>query len=218
MLTEIAKAELAENSVLSLIEIDALLAVASESTYRRGERIIEKNADDRDLYLILDGRVRAFSTSVDGRELTLGYQSNGAFFGEMALLSGHARSASVEAAARTQLAKIGVAAYEVAALAQPTIRLKLMNSLIHRVGELTDRVESQAFLNVYGRIRALLLRDAKPADDHHSSPKMTQQSIANHVGASREMVSKVMTQLRQGGYIEVGPDAIKICKSLPAGW
>ncbi len=211
-------AALVSDSAFSQDELEALLTVARDCRYKRGENIIEKNALDTDLYLILEGRVRAYCANDDGRELTLGYQSTGAFFGEMALLSGLPRSASVEAAEATRLARIDASGFEATASAHPNIRRILMNGLIDRVGELTNRVESQAFLNVYGRIRALLLRDAQPIEDYQSSPKMTQQSIANEVGASREMVSKVMTQLRQGGYIEVSTDSIKICKSLPAGW
>lgn len=218
MLSDSEIVELTDKSIFDRVEIEALLEHAKFVSYARGECIIEKNALDNDLYLIIDGRVRAYSVSSEGRELTFGYQSAGSFFGEMALLSGHPRSASVEADEPAQLACISAEGFELAAAAQPNIRRQLMTGLIERVGELTDRVESQAFLNVYGRIRVLLLCDTEASNEPQIRPKMTQQSIANHVGASREMVSKIMKQLRQGGYIEVGRDSITINKNLPVGW
>jgi CRP/FNR family cyclic AMP-dependent transcriptional regulator len=92
----------------------------------------------------------------------------------------------------------------------------LMVELVGRIRELTGNVKDMALLDVYGRVAHTLERLCSASVD--KSPKLTHQDIANMVGASREMVSRVMKELVVGGYIEVQQKHIRILRSFPKNW
>ncbi|MDE2048988.1 MAG: helix-turn-helix domain-containing protein, partial [Betaproteobacteria bacterium] len=91
--------------------------------------------------------------------------------------------------------------------------------LILRVRALTDNVKSLALEDVYGRVAALLRRLSVPEGEHRVVPdRLTQQDIAEHVGASREMISRIFKDLVKGGYVRIDAGRIVLLKALPAAW
>jgi CRP/FNR family cyclic AMP-dependent transcriptional regulator len=97
--------------------------------------------------------------------------------------------------------------------------LHLIERLIHRVRVTTGNLKSLALSDVYGRMVRLLNTLAQEVDGKHVVPeKLTQQDIADRVGASRDMIGKLMKDLVAGGYLSVEDRTIRILKKLPTGW
>jgi len=101
----------------------------------------------------------------------------------------------------------------------PEFSLHLICKLIRRVRALTNNVKSLALMDVYGRVARMLLELAKERDGALViEGRPTQQEMASRVGASREMVNRILKDLSEGGYITVGRDRITIARTLPHAW
>lgn len=178
--------------------------------------LFSKGDESDSFYIIMTGYVQAVINSDQGREIVLNQFGPGEFFGEFALLDGQPRSATVITRESTELIIIRRDEFHKMVLSEPDVALKLMKILLKKLRLATEKIESLTFLNVYGRITQLLLNLASPDDGFQViAKKLTHQQIANMVGASREMVSKIMKQLEIGGYIVNEKKCLKIKKSFP---
>jgi CRP/FNR family cyclic AMP-dependent transcriptional regulator len=179
--------------------------------------VTEEDRSDA-LYIILSGRVKAFGSSVDGREVVYSVLGAGEYFGEMTL-DGGPRSASVMTLEPTTCAIVPGADVRDFLANHPDFALHLVKKLIKLARASTQHVKSLALEDVYGRIARLLRTLAK--DDGQGvklvPDKLTQQDIAERVGSSREMVSRVFKPLLEGGYVEMRAGRIALLKKLPAG-
>lgn len=179
------------------------------------------NAGDRaeSLYIILSGAVRVFVSDEDGREVTLNVLGPGEYFGEIALVDEGPRSASVITMEPSRITLISKGEFERCMSQYPPIALNLIRALARRVRALTENVKGLALLDVYGRVARTLL---DLAAEHEGrlviAQRLTHQDIANIVGSSREMVSRIMKDLTTGGYITVKDKKIVINDRLPARW
>lgn len=182
--------------------------------------ILVSEGDNTDsLYLILSGKLKVFVSDQEGREVTLNLLGAGEYFGELAPLDSGPRSASVMALEACKLAVISKANLQQCLTDHPAIALELIRDLVRRIRDLTDNVRTLALLDVYGRIARTLLQLAVEQDGKLMiTEKLTHQDIASMVGASREMVSRIMKDLRSGGYISVEGKQITINEKLPSGW
>lgn len=196
---------------------DALLREIAE---RGGVRHFPANAvlvteDDRSdaLFIVLAGRVKVYGAGEDGREVVYGTMSKGEYFGEMTL-DGGPRSASVTTLEPTSCAVVpGVDVRDFLAH-HPDFALHLVKKLIRRARDLTEQVKSLALEDVYGRIARLLRTLARDENGVPTLPeKLTQQDIAERIGASREMVSRVMKDLETRGFIEALPSGATLLKT-----
>lgn len=196
-----------------------LAALGDVRRYRKGTILIHESDRGDTLFIVMEGRVKVFSTDTSGREITLGVIVAGDYFGEMAL-DGGARSASVitlESAVcslvtrQTLLTFIGQ---------EPGFALDLLGKVIRRARSATNAVRNLAFTDVYGRITQLLVEMADPQPDGTAvvRERMTQQDIASRVGCSREMVSRIMKDLEAGGYVATQNRHITLLAKLPARW
>ena len=201
---------------------DSLL---QEIAARGGVRSFPVNAvlvteEDRSdsLFIILRGRVKAYGAGSDGREVVYSTHGVGEYFGEMSL-DGGARSASVMTLEPTTCAVVpGVEVREFLA-AHPDFALHLVKKLIQLARASTEQIKSLALDDVYGRIARLLRGLAKEQGGVLQVPdKLTQQDIAERVGASREMVSRIFKPLVEGGYVELRGGHIVLLKKLPTRW
>jgi CRP/FNR family cyclic AMP-dependent transcriptional regulator len=178
------------------------------------------NEDDLgdSLYVILRGRVKAYGVGDDGREVVYGTQGPGEYFGEMTL-DGGPRSASVVTLEPTQCAVVPGPALRELLATHPPFAMHLVRKLIRLARASTEQVKSLALEDVYTRVARLLRRLAREEDGVPVVPeKLTQQDIADRVGASREMVSRVFKQLADGGYTGLRGGRIALLKKLPARW
>jgi len=200
-------------------------ALLSEIAARGGVRRYPANAvlinegDEADsLYIILSGRVKVFATSEAGKQVILNQHGPGEYVGELAL-DGGLRSASVMTLEPTTCAVVNGANWREFVAAHPAFAQHLILNLIQRVRRLTGSVKSLALDDVYTRIIALLFSLSVPEGERRIVPdKLTQQDIAEHVGASREMVSRVFKELVAGGYVAVQAGRIVVLKTPPAAW
>jgi CRP/FNR family transcriptional regulator, cyclic AMP receptor protein len=170
------------------------------------------------LYIILTGRVKVYASNEEGKEVVIDFHGPGEYVGEMSL-DGAPRSASVMTVEPTTCAIVNRAQVREFLLAHPDFALHLIEKLIHRVRVATENVKSLALSDVYGRLVRLLNALAEPVDSHWVVPeKLTQQEIAARVGASRDMIGKLMKDLVAGGYLSVEDRTITVHRKLPLGW
>lgn len=167
------------------------------------------------LYVIRKGLVCVHINDSDGRQLVLNYMAEGEYFGELSLLDDKPRSASVTTVDKCEFVCVSREAFCSLVEKNPEIREGLMTALVERIRCLTSSMRDMALLNVYGRVANTLERYCGEDQTH---PKLTHQDIANMVGASREMVSRVMKELVFGGYIEVDQKRITLLKPFPKHW
>jgi CRP/FNR family cyclic AMP-dependent transcriptional regulator len=204
--------------VLSDAELKALSERAIMRAFAKNTVIVSEGDRADSLYIVLSGRVRAYVSDDQGKEMFLSEAGKGEYFGEMALDEGP-RSASVITLEPTRLLVVPKDDFAAFLAKSPEFALHLVRKLIRRVRALTHDVKSLALMDVYGRVARMLLDLAVERDGALVvEDRPTQQEMANRVGASREMISRILTELAAGGYIEVARDRITISRTLPCGW
>jgi CRP/FNR family cyclic AMP-dependent transcriptional regulator len=178
------------------------------------------NEGDRgdSLFIIVSGRVKVYVSDNQGREMILDIHGPGQYVGEMAL-DGRPRSASVMTLEPTACAMVTRGMLKDAIVADPDLAMSLIEELIDRARIATDTIKNLALMDVYGRVARLLLSLAREHGGKLVVPeRLTQQDIADRVGASRDMIGKLMKDLIAGGYLAVEDRTITIVKKLPTGW
>lgn len=172
--------------------------------YPKNTIILNEGDSSSYFYVIHSGRLKAFLADEQGREIVLNIMEPGEYFGEIGLIDNEARSASVMTMEDSQLSLVTKEDFNDCLLKNPKLATPLMHGLIKRLRTATRKIGSLALLDVYGRVASTLLQLAKEQDGELViGKKLTHQEIANTVGASREMVSRIMHDLMQGGYISV---------------
>lgn len=196
-------------------ELRALAAHASEQTYQKNVVVVNEGEQSNTIFVILAGRVKVFLRGSDGREMVINVLGPREYFGELVIDEG-ARSASIETLEICRFMVVKKADFKALVVSNPDFALKLINRLMQRVRALTDNIRSLALLDVYGRVARLLLELAIEQDGRLVVPeKLTQQDIAERVGSSREMVSRIFKDLVFGGYISIENKLITINRDLP---
>src|ERR1051325_11286058 len=204
--------------VLSDAELKALSERAIMRAFAKNTVIVREGDRADSLYIVLSGRVRAYVSDDQGKEMFLSEAGKGEYFGERALDEGP-RSASVITLEPTRLLVVPKDDFAAFLAKSPEFAPDLVRKLIRRVRALTHDVKSLAHMDVYGRVALMLLDLAVERDGALViEDRPTQQEMANRVGASREMISRILTELAAGGYIEVARDRITISRTLPCGW
>lgn len=199
-------------------DLKILAGHAITKNYKKNTIIVTQKDETSSLYVILEGEVRIYIDDDQGKEVILNTLSAGDSFGELALLSDSPRVASVITTSQSKIAIISKQDFMECLTNNSPISFKIIEILINRVQRLTEEVSSLALLDVYGRIARALTNNATEQDGKLSTKPLTHQEIANMVGSSREMVSKILKDLRIGGYISTNGKAIIIEKELPSGW
>ncbi|HVY07459.1 MAG TPA: cyclic nucleotide-binding domain-containing protein [Burkholderiales bacterium] len=187
-------------------------------SYPKNAVIINEGERSDSLYIVLSGKVKVYLADETGKELLLSTQGPGEYFGEMILDEGP-RSASVMTLEPSRFAVVSVAQFRQFLSQNPDIGLELIKSLIYRMRALTKTVGNLGLLDVYGRVARLLIdmaveENGKQVIKEH----LTQQDMASRVGCSREMISRILKDLRVGGYIKMEGERMIIAKKPPAAW
>jgi len=203
---------------LSEQDLGALAQRAVTRAYPKGSVIINEGDETDSLYIVLSGKVKVFVANEDGREVILDTHGPGEYFGEMVLDEGP-RSASVITLEPSRFQIVPKSEIQALLKSHPEFAAHLVNKLIHRIRVLTEHVKSLALQNVYGRFAKLVQDLAVEQDGQRVIPdKPSQQEMANRIGASREMVNRILKDLTTGGYLAVEERRIVIRKPLPAQW
>ena len=196
----------------------ALSVHAKIETFPKHAVIVNEGDRTDSIFIISSGRVKVFLRNEDGKEVILNIHGPGEYFGEMVLDEGP-RSASVATLETSRFLIISKADFRRFLSEQPDFAMKLINRLMHRVRALTENVRNLALSDVYGRVARLLLEFAVERDGKLVIlEKLTQKDIADRVGASREMISRIFKNLVSGGYIKVESKRITINRDLPRRW
>jgi CRP/FNR family cyclic AMP-dependent transcriptional regulator len=187
-------------------------------TFPKNTVVVSEGDRTDSLYIIVSGKVKIYVSDETGKEIVLNESGPGEYFGEMVLDEGP-RSASVMTLEPTRFLVVPKEDFKEFVTKSPEFALHLILKLIKRVRALTNDVKSLALLDVYGRVARMLLDLAVERDGTLViENKPTQQEMANRVGASREMISRILGDLSSGGYIEVERDRITIARALPRAW
>lgn len=198
--------------------VAALVRVGTVRSFPRNTVIIHEGEPGDSMYVVLAGRVRVFLADHDGKELMLNEHGPGEHFGEMMLDRGP-RSASVMTVEPSRFAVVSRDEFERYLAANPAAASALIGMLMGRIRALTRTVGGLALLDVSARVARLLVDAAVEEDGRLVLPnKLTQLDIAKRVGASREMVSRILGDLRRGGYIEQNGSRITILRTPPCVW
>jgi len=209
-------------SGLSEDEVDVLLTHSIRRRYAKNTILIQEGDKGDALYIIRSGRVKVYLDDANGKEIVLKTMIVGEHFGEMSLLDSEPRSASIMTVEPSEFSIITRANFEKVLLQNPRIAINLMKELSHTLRVLTDNVKSLALLDVYGRVARTLMISAKPYNNSETTliveEQLTHQELANRVGASREMISRILKDLSKGGYIHMKGRQIVIDNRLPAGY
>jgi CRP/FNR family transcriptional regulator, cyclic AMP receptor protein len=196
----------------------AIAATGVVRNYPKNTILITEGEVGDSLYIILSGRVKVYASNAAGREVVIAFHGPGEYVGEMSL-DGSPRSASVLTLETTTCALVARVSFREFILAHPDFALHLIEKLIQRVRLTTENVKSLALSDVYGRLIKLLLALAVERDGKLVVPeKLTQQDIAERVGASRDMISRLLKDLVAGGYLNVQDRTITVLKKPPPGW
>ncbi|MEO6276386.1 Crp/Fnr family transcriptional regulator [Roseateles sp.] len=204
-----------DNELLALPSSLRLLASRGIArSYRKGVVLIEEGSVGDNLYLILAGSLRAFSSDVRGREITYGVYGPGEYVGEMSL-DGGPRSASVMTEKASRLVMVTRASLLTHISEHPEFAFELLTKVIRRARSATLSTKQLALNDVYGRLKNLF--DELTGDGRHL--ELTHQGMAQRLGCSREMVSKLVKDLELGGYLKrVAAGEYQRLKALPARW
>ena len=187
-------------------------------TFPKNAIIVTEGDQSDSLYLLLVGRAKVYIADDKGHEIQLNQLGPGEYFGEIAM-DGGPRSASVMALESCRCAVVRRGELGAFLADYPEFALHVMRKLAHRVRELTGSVRDLAFVDVYGRVARLLLELAAERDGRFViEEKLTHKDIAQRVGASREMISRIFSELVEGGYLVKEDGRLILTRRPPARW
>jgi CRP/FNR family transcriptional regulator, cyclic AMP receptor protein len=200
--------------------LQPLIEICPARHFKKGMLLIQEGDSAGSLYILLSGRLRAFSYSADGKEITYGLYTPVDLVGEMCLDGGE-RSASVIAHESCECAVLSVHVLKAQMALSPELSFWVIERVIARARAATVAARNMALLDVYGRLKAFLESQISLSNRLGAAPvglRFTHQELAHRIGSSREMVSKLMKDLEEGGYINIVDRSIQIRNTLPDKW
>ena len=206
-------------SMLTSTQAEAVAEGVVKRRFRRGEIIVEQGRKSNALFILLTGRARVLTADSRGREVILAMLHPGDYVGEMSLIDNEPHSATVRAEVQTVVLVLGRAEFARCLPENSSLSYAIMRGLVARLRAADRQIESLALLDVYGRVARTLLDMAEETGGTLLiRNKVSRQDLAKIVGASREMVSRVMKDLEDRQYVETQPDGSVVIKErLVAG-
>lgn len=196
--------------------LDMLSEQLQRIQYTRNSLIISEGDISDSLYLVNKGEIKIYISDQNGREMQLNTLGPGDYFGELSLLDQEPRSASAITLCDSELFVISSRALMACLNKYPCMAIRMLQSLAKSMRDATELQRRLALMDVYGRLRKTLLTLSRRVNGLNIvEPKPTQQEIANMIGASREMVSRIINNLKINDYIETTTDSIIIRHELP---
>ena len=197
-------------SMLTAGQAGSVAQAVVKRRFKRGEMIVEQGKKSNALTIILTGRARVISTDARGREVILASMSAGDYVGEMSLIDDEPHSASVCAEIQTDVLILSRAEFARCLPEVDSMAYAVLRGLVRRLRQADRKIESLALMDVYGRVARVLLESADDVGPGQAliRAKVSRQDLAKMVGASREMVSRVMKDLEERGFIETREDGL----------
>ena len=199
-------------------DMQKLIALGTIRAFSKNTMLLQEGDQSDQLYVVISGRLKVFLADADGKEVTIDSIGPQQLFGEMTL-DGEPRSASVITTEASNLCVVQLEQFKRFLVDNPQAALALIVALIRRARNLTRTVGNLALLDVYGRVAHLLIESATVENGQLVvAEKISQVDIAKKVGSSREMVSRILGDLKEGGYISMDNNRIVIRQALPKRW
>ncbi len=199
-------------------DIRQVASQVSTRQFNKNSLVVSQGDETDSLYVIIEGKVDVFLQNDKGKEIIINTLTDTDSFGELAPLGGIPRQASIITTEPTTLVVISRQLFMDTLLSKPAISMRIINRLVALIQDLTEEVSSLALEDVYNRVVRVLYKHAEEIGDKLVTEKLTQQDIALRVGATREMVHRILKELKTGGYISIEGKHITIEKKLPPGW
>jgi len=183
-------------------QLENLAGGSARRSYPKGRTIVAEGEPSQSMYILLAGRAKVQRSDSEGKEVILAVLSSGEFFGEMSLIDDAPRSASVITLEPCEFMAVSKEAFKAMLVQSPEVTMAVMRGLVRRLREADKKIETLALLDVYGRVARVLLDFSElVGSERIVKNKLPRQEIAKMIGASREMVSRVMKGLEIDGYI-----------------
>ena len=199
--------------------LDAIARRGGVRAFAAQSILINEGDTTDSLYIVLSGRVKVYASDDNGREVVMTELGAGEYLGELSL-DGARRSVSVKTLEPSTCCVVQGAELRAFVADYPDFAMHLTHKLMRMVRRLTEQVKGLALQDVYGRVARLLmeLSDAQ-GETRVLRVRLTQQQIADRVGASREMVNRIMKELTAGGYVAQNAERqLVIQRKLPSAW
>ena len=197
-------------------QLRMLVPVVTRRSAPRAATIMAAGDQIDSLYIVISGRLKVMMGDAEGKEVILSLLGPGEFFGEMGLIDDSPRSASVVTIEPCELISITKRDFKSCLAENFEMSMAVMRGLVRRLREADRKIGSLALLDVYGRVARLLLDMSEDVNGQRVVTKrLPKQDIAKMIGASREMVSRVMKDLQLGGYIETRGSTIVLRDTIP---
>jgi CRP-like cAMP-binding protein len=199
-------------------DLDRLASIARETNLQQGDILFEQGDDSDGLYLIVSGLVRIYLTTEDGREVTISLLEDGEVIGEMSLLDGLSRSAGAAALIETRLIFIPRAPFLDLIENRGKLARQIILTLCERLRSANAQFDQAVFHDLRHRLLLLLRQLAMMVGRVDQNVAvvdldLTQGTLAQMLGASREAVNKQLRGLAKEGRIAVDGQRIQIFKS-----
>lgn len=179
-------------------QLATMASCVQHRSYPRGAAILRAGEETDALYIILSGRVKVLIPDDEGHEVILSMMGSQDFFGEMGLLDDLPSSATVETLESCEMLRIPRTAFLSCLEEHSEVAMTVLRNLIKRLRYADRKIESLALIDVYGRVARLIIDMAEQIDGHWVVPRApAKQEIARMIGASREMVSRVIKDLHE---------------------
>ncbi len=203
-------------AMLTAGQAEAVADAIVKRRFKRGEKIVEQGKKSNALFIVLTGRARVITADARGREVILATLNPGDYIGEMSLIDNEPHSATVRAEVQTDVLMLGRLEFARCLPENTSMAYAIMKGLVQRLRHADSKIESLALMDVYGRVARALLEFAKPDANGTLTirDKISRQDIAKMVGASREMVSRVMKDLEERGFIETLDSGAMVIREL----
>ncbi|MCZ6579311.1 MAG: Crp/Fnr family transcriptional regulator [Gammaproteobacteria bacterium] len=205
-------------SELDDADIEKVVSQTSLRQFPKNTVIVNQGDDTDSFYVIVKGKVDVFLHNDKGKEIIINTLGECEAFGELAALGGIPRQASIITTEDSTFGVISRQVFMDTLLTKPVISMRIIDLLITRIQDLTEEVSSLALEDVYNRVVRVLYKHAQEVGEKLITEKLTQQNIASRVGATREMVHRILKELKTGGYITIEGKQITIERKLPSGW
>lgn len=201
-------------SLLTEAQAQQVADAVVKRRFKRGDRIVEQGLKSNALYIILSGRARVLATDARGREVILATLQQGDYIGEMSLIDNDPHSATVRAEVQTDVLMLGRAEFARCMPESDSMAYAVMRVLVQRLRQSLRNIESLALMDVYGRLARVLMENAEPdaAGALVIHDKISRLDLAKMVGASREMVTRVMKDLEERGFVVHRDDGSMVVK------
>ncbi|MBE9536384.1 MAG: Crp/Fnr family transcriptional regulator [Proteobacteria bacterium] len=196
-------------------QLKHIAELCKRKTFAKDDYILYQGDLQKELYIILSGRVSVVLSSEEGREIVLDEFGEGGFFGELSLLDEKPRSASVKAISDVRTIVLEKKDFIRIVKANPDISINILAIMGERLRKADDKVSTLAFMDVCGRVAKFILNLAEDNGEKIEEGKIsikpvTHQFIADQIGASRESVTKALKTLAKQGLVETNGRALSI--------